>query len=141
MSGILGRLREAMNSHDAAQLAALFAADYSSDQPLHPARGFGGRTQVLENWTSVFAGVPDFDARLVASASDGETVWSEWDWGGRYVDGSPFAMRGVVIAVVRDGLIAEGRLYMEPVDPGDGDIDVAVQELYRPPSATDPGTG
>jgi hypothetical protein len=30
---------------------------------------------------------------------------------------------------------------MEPVDPGDGDIDVAVQELYRPPSATDPGTG
>ncbi|MFL6001321.1 MAG: hypothetical protein ACJ72P_00785 [Nocardioides sp.] len=49
------------------------------------------------------------------------------------MDGSPFAMRGVTILVVRDGLIAEGRLYLEPVDAEGGDIEEAVQELYKPP--------
>jgi hypothetical protein len=39
--------------------------------------------------------------------------------------------------VVRDGLIAEGRLYMEPVELGGADIDAAVQELYQPPAAGD----
>ena len=53
---------------------------------------------------------------------------------GHHADGSLFAMRGITILVVRDGLITEGRLYMEPVDVADGDIDAAVHELYRPPS-------
>jgi hypothetical protein len=44
-------------------------------------------------------------------------------------------MRGVTILVLRDGLIAEARLYMEPVEADDGgDIDAAVQQLYRPPA-------
>jgi ketosteroid isomerase-like protein len=101
-------------------------------------RGFRGRSQVLANWTSVFEGVPDFTADLVASSSDGETEWGDWDWRGRHTDGSPFAMRGVTILVVRDGLIAEGRLYMEPVEAGGADIDVAVQQLYKPPVAPAP---
>lgn len=37
-----------------------------------------------------------------------------------------------MILTVRDGLVAEGRLYMEPVDVSSGDIDAAVQELYKP---------
>jgi len=93
----------------------------------------GGSSQVLENWSSVFAGVPDFNSELVASAVDGDTEWGEWSWSGHHVDGSPFAMRGVTIFVVRDGLVTEGRLYMEPVEAGGGDIAAAVQELYRPP--------
>jgi ketosteroid isomerase-like protein len=130
------RLRDATNSHDAEQMASLFADDYRSSQPLHPRRAFGGRAQVLENWTSVFEGVPDFTSELVASSSDGESEWGEWDWRGHHPDGSPFAMRGVIILVVRDGLIAAARLYMEPVDVEGGDIDAAVQELYQPPPAT-----
>ena len=129
------RLREATNSHDAAAMALLFAADYQSAQPLHPQRAFGGRAQVLENWTSVFEGVPDFTSDLVASTSDGETEWGEWDWRGRHTDGSTFAMRGVTILTVRDDLIAAGRLYMEPVDASGGDIDASVQELYKPPAS------
>lgn len=128
------RLHEALNSHDAHRMAALFAEDYLSAQPVHPSRGFAGRAQVLANWSSVFDGVPDFEAELVAWSADGDTVWSEWDWRGRHPDGSDFAMRGVVITLVRDGLIAEGRLYMEPVDPGDEDIDASVRELYKPQS-------
>ena len=130
------RLRDAVNAHDAQGLAALFAEDYRSASPAHPARAFVGRAQVLANWSSVFEGVPDFTGELVASSVDGDTEWGEWDWHGRHADGSPFAMRGVVIVVVRDGLVAEGRLYMEPVDVEGGDIDVAVQELYKPPADT-----
>jgi hypothetical protein len=45
-----------MNHHDARAVAAFFADDYRSEQPLHPNRGFGGSEQVLANWTSVFEG-------------------------------------------------------------------------------------
>jgi hypothetical protein len=116
-------------------MASCFAEDYLSAQPVHPGRAFTGRGQVLANWSSVFAGVPDFRAELLASSLDGGTEWGELDWRGRHADGSPFAMRGVIIAIVRDDLIAEARLYMEPVDGSGDDIDAAVVQLYRPPTA------
>src|SRR5690348_6106294 len=106
MTTMLERWRKAANAHDAELLASLFAADYRSTQPVHPSRGFGGSSQVLENWSSVFEGVPDFTAELVASAVDGDTEWGEWSWRGHHVDGSPFAMRGVTILVMRGGLVA-----------------------------------
>lgn len=139
MTTMLERLRDAMNAHDPEQMSALFAEDYRSAQPVHPGREFSGRAQVLSNWSSVFEGVPDLSADLVASSVAGETEWGEWAWRGRHPDGTPFAMRGVTILVVQDGLIAEGRLYMEPVDETEADIDAAVQELYRPPAP--PATG
>jgi ketosteroid isomerase-like protein len=129
------RLMEAQNSHDAEAMAALFAEDYLSAQPLHPGRGFGGRAQVLANWTSVFEGIPDFSTELVAASVDGHTEWGEWVWRGHHTDGSPFEMRGVTILVIRDGFVAEGRLYMEPVEVSGGDIEEAVRELYKPPEA------
>ena len=134
MTSMLQRLRDATNAHDPELLASLFAHDYRSSQPLHPSRGFGGSSQVLENWSSVFEGVPDFSSNLVSSAVQGDTEWGEWDWQGHHPDGSPFAMRGVTILVIRDGLIVEGRLYMEPIEMGGGHIAVAVQELYKAPS-------
>ena len=132
---MLERLRDAMNDHDAQRVASLFAEKYQSMQPLHPVRGFGGSAQVLENWSSVFDGVPDFSAVLVASSVNGDVEWGEWNWSGHHVDGSPFAMRGVTILGVREGLVAEARLYMEPVEAGGGDIQAAVEQLYRPPPA------
>jgi hypothetical protein len=131
---MLERLRDATNAHDPRLLASLFAPDYRSEQPLHPGRGFGGSAQVLENWSSVFEGVPDFGSDLVAQAVDGDTEWGEWSWRGHHGDGTTFAMGGVTIFVVRDGLVTEGRLYMEPVEPADDDIAAAVQKLYKPPS-------
>ncbi len=132
MADILERMLAAFASRDPQQVAALFAEDYRSAQPAHPGRDFEGRAQVLENWTSVFDGVPDFSARLVAGSRDGDTVWSEWDWRGRHTAGSRFAMCGVVVVVLRDDLIAEGRLYMEAVDQQGSSIEEAVQDLYRP---------
>jgi hypothetical protein len=131
---MLERLIEAQNSHDARLMASCFAEDYRSTQPVHPARAFRGSAQVLANWTQVFQGVPDFHAELRAVATRGEEEWGEFDWRGRHVDGSPFSMRGVIILVVRDDLIAEGRLYMEPVELDGEGIDAAVEELYGPPT-------
>ncbi|MGW7682473.1 nuclear transport factor 2 family protein [Kribbella sp. NPDC054772] len=134
MNDIIERLIVAMNRHDAAAVAGFFAADYRSEQPLHPNRGFGGSSQVLANWTSVFEGVPDFAAERISSAASEGAVWAEMRWYGAHRDGSPFEMRGVTVLGVRDDKITWARLYMEPVEEGGSDIDAAVQELYRPPS-------
>ena len=75
---MLERLRDAQNAHDAERLASLFAEDYASFQPLHGGRAFVGRTQVLENWTAVFEGIPDFVSELVSYSIDGNTEWGEW---------------------------------------------------------------
>jgi hypothetical protein len=42
-------------------------------------------------------------------------------------------MCGVIIATVRDDRIASARLYVEPVESTDDDINAAVEQLYRPP--------
>ena len=128
------RLLEAMNRHDATAVAAAFAPGYRSEQPVHPGRGFGGSAQVLANWTSVFVGVPDFSAQLVRSADGDGWTWTEWRWSGTYTDGKPFAMAGVILLQIADGAIAAARLYMEPVESADEDIDASVQALYRPQS-------
>ena len=137
MARFLERLIAAQNSHDAELFASYFSDDYRSEHPAHPGRAFSGREQVLENWTSVFAGVPDFRAELLASSYDGNVEWGEVDWRGHHTDGSTFAMRGVIILTIRAEQIAEGRLYVEPIEHGDDDIEAAVEHLYRPPHEDD----
>jgi ketosteroid isomerase-like protein len=134
MGTILHSLTEAQNSHDAERFAGCFTDDYRSEQPAHPGRAFSGRAQVFENWSSVFSGVPDFQAELVASCGEGDVEWGEVDWHGHHLDGSPFEMRGVIIVTIREGLIAKGRLYVEPVEQSGSDIGAAVKQLYRPPN-------
>lgn len=136
MTTILERITEAQNSHDAELFASYFADDYRSTQPAHPGRAFSGRAQVLRNWSSVFAGVPDFRAELLAFCRDGDHEWGEFAWRGHHADGSAFAMCGVIIVSLRDDQIAAGRLYMEPVERGE-DIEAAVAELYRAPDRRD----
>jgi hypothetical protein len=127
-----------MNAHDIDAFVACVAPDYRSEQPAHPSRAFHGSAQVRENWTSVFAGVPDFTAELLASAtSDDGVEIGEWRWHGTHVDGSPFAMRGVTVFGIEREQIVWGRLYMENVDDDGAGIDAAVLEMYRPPPAAD----
>jgi hypothetical protein len=128
------RLLAAMNAPDLDAFVACFAPGYRSEQPVHPGRGFEGNDKVRENWTSVFSGVPDFNAELVsASTTDDGIEIGEWSWTGRYTDGSPFAMRGVTVMGLEDDRIAWGRLYMEIVEQDGADIDQMVREAYRPP--------
>lgn len=133
MRTVLERLTDAQNAHDVDLFASCFAVDYRSEQPAHPGREFTGRAQVHENWSAVFAGVPDFRAELLATCRDRDVEWGEVSWHGHHGDGAVFAMRGVFIATVRDGLIANARLYVEPVEQREEDIRAAVEQLYKPP--------
>src|SRR3954468_10031555 len=100
----MNRLLSAVNAHDADAFVACFASDYDSQQPAHPGRSFRGSDQVRKNWTSVFAGVPDFTAELVLSAVTAEGVEvGEWRWHGTHGDGSRFAMQGVIVTGVQHG--------------------------------------
>jgi hypothetical protein len=130
MNDTIARLRDAMNRHDTDAMAALFAPDYRSEQPLHPRRGFGGRDQVAVNWRGMFEGVPDLEVGVVKEATADSTSWTEWVWRGSHRDGTPFLMKGVTLfGLGDDGLITWARLYMEPVEQGGAAIDEAVRQL------------
>ena len=120
---VVAALAEAMNARDIEAFVSVFAEDYDSEQPAHPDRAFKGRDQVRANWSSIFAGVPDFAAEVVAVAVDGDVAWTEWRW-----HGSSLEMAGVIVMGVRDGQIAWARLYVEPVEEGEG-IDAVVRDM------------
>ena len=121
------RLAAAFNAHDLDALVACFHDDYRSEQPAHPGRAFTGNEQVRSNWGEVFAGVPDMTAEVLREAADGDTVWSEWRFGGTRTDGSPLDMAGVILFGVRAERIAWARLYLELVEPDD--IETAVHDI------------
>jgi hypothetical protein len=123
------RLQAAMNAHDIDAFVDCFEAGYESEQPAHPDRAFTGNAQVRENWSAVFAGVPDFRAELVSVAGVGDVEWSEWRWGGTHADGSRLDMAGVIVGGVRDGRLRWARLYVEPVEQGGGGIGAAVRRM------------
>lgn len=124
---MLERLRQATNDHDLDALVACFAPDYRNETPAHPERSFTGQPQVRQNWTQIFAAVPDVRAEVLRSAVSDDTVWSEWEHRGTRPDGSAHVMRGVVIFGVVDGLASWARFYLEPVQKGAGSVDDAVR--------------
>ena len=126
---VVERLRQAMNRHDLGEFLACFDSDYRSEQPVHPNRGFGGRQQVEKNWSALFEAMPDFHAKLVATAHEGDTVWAEWHWTGTRANEAPLDMRGVTLFGIKIDRVVWGRLYMEEVEKVGGDIDETVRRL------------
>ena len=124
---VAARLHEAVNRHDLDAMVSCFAPDFVNETPVHPARSFHGRDQVRKNWALIFATVPNLQADMVDCASQGDTVWTEWEMRGTRLDGSPHLMRGVSIFKVVDDLFASVRFYLEPVELTGVGIDAAVQ--------------
>src|SRR5215210_7492927 len=124
-AGVIERLSSAMNAHDLDAFVDCFDPNYESEQPAHPDRHFTGREQVRQNWTAMFAGLPDFHAELVRTIGDDDTAWVEWHWTGTRRDATRLDARGACIFGIRNDHIAWGRLYMEDVEAGAG-IDAAV---------------
>jgi hypothetical protein len=129
---VIDRLFEAMNRHDASGMAACFAPDYDSQQPVHPNRHFTGNGQVQANWTALFQGVSDLRAERLESTSSGNVIWIEQCWSGTNSDGSGFLWHGVTISGVKDDAIAWQRLFMEPVELEGSDINTTVRAMLRP---------
>jgi ketosteroid isomerase-like protein len=122
------RLLLATNQHNLDALVACFAEDYVNETPAHPARGFRGRAQVRRNWAQIFTSVQDIATRILASAVEGRTVWTEWEMSGTRQDGTCHHIRGIVIFGVGDGLLQWARFYLEPVDTRVETVDDAVRE-------------
>jgi ketosteroid isomerase-like protein len=123
------RLAQAMNAHDLEAQLACFHDDYRSEQPAHPARTFTGRAQVRQNWSKLFASIPDFQTELLRLAVVGNEEWAEWIWQGTKEDGTPFESRGMSIFGIRDGRIAWARLYLEETEREGADITETVRRL------------
>ena len=123
------RLHNAMNQRDLEAFVACFDPNYRSEQPAHPKRGFGGREHVEKNWSALFEGIPDFHADLIATATEGDTLWCEWRWTGTRANEGPLDMRGVTLFVFENGQIVSGRLYMEEVEQAGAEIDETVRRL------------
>ncbi|GAB3276766.1 hypothetical protein GCM10027449_16060 [Sinomonas notoginsengisoli] len=128
--GPVRRMIAAANRHDLEAMVAEFTEDYENVTPNHPARSFTGRAQVHRNWETLFAGVPDLSLTVHAAttAPDG-TLWMEWSNAGTRRDGIAVHMAGVSILTIRDDHIAGAHFYLEPVDPGAGDVNAAVREV------------
>jgi ketosteroid isomerase-like protein len=126
---VIDTLLQAMNDHDLEAFLSCIHADYRSEQPAHPERGFGGRDQVEKNWAALFTGIPDFHAEMFETVVDEDTAWTEWHWYGTAADGSTLDLRGVTIFRIEGGLITSGRLYMEEVEQAGKDIDETVRRL------------
>jgi ketosteroid isomerase-like protein len=110
------RLCDAITAGDLDGIVGQFADDYVNETPAHPSRGFQGAGQVRQNWSRILAAVPGLRADLVREAVADDAEWSELSFTGTTVDGAPFAMAGVVILGVVDGLARWARFYLEPVD-------------------------
>jgi|SRR5215210_197267 len=126
---VVERLNRALNAHDIEALVALFAPDYDSVQPAHPDRAFTGTGQVRENWSAIFASVPDFRSELVRACAEGDSVWSEWRWRGTQAGGERLDMAGVIVIGIRGRQIAWARLYVEPIEQAGAGIDAAVGRM------------
>ena len=71
---VIREMVERTNAHDLEGMAALMHEDYQSEQPFHPARGFGGRAQMKANWGAILTGVPDLRAITQFTVRDGLVV-------------------------------------------------------------------
>jgi ketosteroid isomerase-like protein len=110
------RLRDAVNSHDAALVADCFTENYQCDMPMHPSRGFTGRARVRENYQAIFARIKDLRATVLRSCQDESGVWSEWEMSGTSDEGVPSVSIGVVIILsTLDQRIAHTRFYLDAV--------------------------
>lgn len=131
LKAVIERLHTAQNQHDLEAFLDCIAPDYQSEQPVHPDRAFQGRDQVRKNWSAIFSGVPDFQSELLRSATEDNTVWTEWHWYGTQADGTRLDMRGVTLFGVQDDRIVWGRLYMEPMQETGAGIDAQVKSLTQ----------
>lgn len=79
----------------------------------------------------ILEGIPDFHSELLATATEGDTVWSEWRWTGTRANEAPLDMRGVTLFRIEAGSIVSGRLYMEEVEEAGEDVDETVRRLAK----------
>ncbi len=122
---VIDRVQKALNDRDVDALADCVDPFYIGEQPVHPDRGLRGREKIRTQWSTIFSRVPNFEAKILRYATEGDVVWTEVHWSGRQTDGAKLDMRGVFIAAVREDRIVWARIYVEPVQMAGSGIEAA----------------
>lgn len=125
---VFQKVVDAINAHDVDTQVSYFHPNYESRLPCHPSENFTGNDQVRKNWSALMGAVPDLRLDLERWAVNGSEVWTELHVHGRRTDESPFDVRGVIIATVEDGLLTQGRIFLEEVQHDGANIDDAIAE-------------
>ena len=71
MPTVLERLKESLDRCDLDAMLECFDPDYRSKQPAHPNWGFGGKEQVLKNWTACSRAFPTSRPNCCVTAPTG----------------------------------------------------------------------
>lgn len=128
---VIERLIEAINRHDLEAFLACVAPDSQRTQPLHPDRTCHGREQVRQNWTAVFAGMPDVQWTVLQGAVNGDTAWIEVRaHGTRTSDGASLDLGGVLIQKVRNGQIVAAQIYFDEIATTGTGIAASISQLH-----------
>jgi len=114
-TSIITKLRDAINAHDPARIAACFTKDYRCERPLHPSESFTGSDQVNRNYTAMLEVFSGLRAEILRTATNGDELWSEWEMNATTSAGK-HVLRGPVILTTRGGLIDWARFYIDAVD-------------------------
>jgi ketosteroid isomerase-like protein len=115
---VVRRLVDAINAHDLDAMVDCFATDFAANHPTTPEHSVTSDANVRENWTEIFAAVPDISWEVQRHVVAGDTVWAEAEQRGTTADGGRHLVRGVVIFEVTDGRFRRNTLYMSPVRSG-----------------------
>jgi len=114
-AAVVHRLIDALNRADLDGMIECFAPDVRIELPTQPDRGVQGREYLRVYWEAALDGAGEVHAELLHTATDGQTVLTEWCWHGTRADGSSFARAGMTVQGVVGERIAWQRIYMEPV--------------------------
>ncbi|MDX6555687.1 MAG: hypothetical protein QOD86_1882 [Miltoncostaeaceae bacterium] len=119
---IAQRLKEAWETHDPAQVAALYAEDGVREEFLINHAVLTGREEITQHVGGYMHAVPDcaLDIRRVVEGADG-TITLEWTWGGTHsgeipglpARGQSVSLQGTTIYDMDGDLIARENLYCD----------------------------
>ena len=135
---VVNRLHQAWTAHELEAVVACFHPDYESIHPCHPDRNFKGRSLIRMSWGAIFESVPDLRADLCRWAVTGNTVWTEWRWAGKHLDGQSYEAAGIIIFEIEAEHIRRARLYSETLQSAGLDWDEMLtgllERIYKGPA-------
>ena len=119
---LIATYEAALDAHDAAAVAALYAEDATVTQAVQNGNTFQGR-EAIEGWVADnLAGIPDLDVTTESVVSEGDRVAWQWVYRGSYTgqfsglpagQGQPIELHGASFFVLRDRQIVQETVYFD----------------------------
>ena len=120
--GLVDAYVAALNAHDPARVAALYAEDATVEQMVQDGSHLRGRAAIQDWVASNLQGVPDLTVTTESVIAQGKQIGWAWAYRGAYTgqypglpagQGQPIDLHGVSLLTVRQGQIAQEDLYYD----------------------------